>query len=215
METLTLAVEPRQTLGKGESGRIRRNGRVPGIFYGPGNQATSLSFNGREFQLKIAGLEGSHLIQLTSPYPALQDKIVILKEVQRHPLTSKVLHVDLYEVDVNKTITVAVPLHFVGKAEGVTAGGVLLTSMREISVECLPLNIPEFLEIDVSHLKINDSIHLEDIVLPPGAKAVFDTNETVVTITPPIAEEEAPAAPEAEGAAAAEQAATPAEEEEK
>jgi large subunit ribosomal protein L25 len=214
METLTLAVEPRQALGKEESGRIRRNGRVPGIFYGPGNQATSLSFDSREFQLKIAGLAGSHLIQLTSPHPALQDKIVILKEVQRHPVTSKVLHVDLYEVDINKTITVTVPLHFVGKAEGVTAGGVLLTSMREISVECLPRNIPEFTEIDISHLKINDSIHIEDIVLPPGVKAVFDTNEVVVTVTPPITEE-VPAAPEAVEAGAAEQAAAPAEEEKK
>lgn len=214
METLTLAVEPRQVLGKEESGRIRRNGRVPGIFYGPGNQATSLSFDSREFQLKMGGLEGSHLIQLTSPHPALQDKIVILKEIQRHPVTNKVLHVDLYEVDVNKTITVTVPLHFVGKAEGVTAGGVLLTSMREISVECLPRNIPGFVEIDVSHLKINDAIHIEEIALPSGVKAVFETNEVVVTVTPPIVEE-APAAPGAEATVAVEQAAAPTEGEEK
>jgi large subunit ribosomal protein L25 len=213
METITLAVEHRQALGKEESGRIRRNGRIPGIFYGSGNQATSLSFDDREFQLKIAGLEGSHLIQLTSPHPALQDKIVIFKEVQRHPVTSKVLHVDLYEVDINKAITVTVPLHFVGKAEGVTAGGILQTLMREISVECLPRNIPEFTEIDVSHLKINDSIHIADIVLPPGVKAVFDTNEAVVTVTQLMAE--VPAAPAVEEAGAAEQAAAPAEGEQK
>lgn len=211
METITLAVEPRQTLGKEESGRIRRNGRIPGIFYGPGNQATSLSFDGREFQLKIAGLEGSHLIQLTSQHPALQDKMVILKEVQRHPVTSNVLHVDLYEVDVNKTITVTVPLHFIGKAEGVTAGGILQTLMREISVECLPRNIPEFAEIDVSHLKMNDSIHIADIVLPSGVKAIFDTNEAVVTVTQPSVE--APPAPAEEAAGEAEQAAAPAGEE--
>jgi large subunit ribosomal protein L25 len=200
-------------LGKEESGRIRRKGRVPGIFYGPGNQATSLSFDGREFQLKIGGLEGSHLIQLTSPHPALQDKIVILKEVQRHPVTSDVLHVDLYEVDVNKTLTVTVPLHFIGKAEGVTAGGILQTLMREISVECLPRNIPEFMEVDVSHLKINESIHIADIVLPPGVNAVFDTNEAVVTVTQLAVE--APAAPAPVEAGAAEQAAAPAEGEQK
>ncbi|MGE0679435.1 MAG: 50S ribosomal protein L25 [Candidatus Binatia bacterium] len=213
METITLAVEPRQALGKEESGRLRRNGRVPGIFYGPSNQATSLSFDGREFQLKIGGLEGSHLIQLTSPHPALQDKIVILKEIQRHPVTSNVLHVDLYEVDVNKTITVTVPLHFIGKAEGVTAGGILQSLMREISVECLPRNIPEFMEIDVSHLKINDSIHIADIVLPQGVTAVFDTNEAVVTVAQPMTE--AQAAPEEGEAGAAEQAAAPAEGEQK
>ena len=209
METIILAVEPRQLLGKEESGRMRRNGKVPGVFYGPGNQATSLSFDSREFQLKIAGLEGSHLIQLTSQHPALQDKMVILKEIQRHPVTSNVLHVDLYEVDINKTLTVTVPLHFVGKAEGVTAGGILQTLMREISVECLPRSIPEFTEIDVSHLKINDSIHIADIVLPPGVKAVFDTNEAVVTVTQPAVE--APTAAVEGEAGAAEQAATPAE----
>jgi len=138
---------------------------------------------------------------------------VILKEIQRHPVTSHLLHVDLYEVDVSKPIAVTVPLHFTGKAEGVTAGGILQTLMRDIKVECLPRDIPAFVEVDVSHLKIHDSVHSADIVLPTGVKAAFDTNESVVTVVP-----QAAAAPttQAEGeAGAAAQPAAPAEAEKK
>lgn len=185
METISLPVEPRSTLGKGEAGRLRREGRFPGVFYSPGKQSTSLSINTREFQLKFAGLEGSHLIQLTSSHPDLQNKMVILKEIQRHPVTNHLLHVDFYEVDVDKTLRVTVPLHFLGKAEGVTAGGVLQPLMREITVECLPRSIPEFVEIDVTSLKIHDSVHIADILLPTGVTAIFDANEAVVTVTAP------------------------------
>jgi large subunit ribosomal protein L25 len=211
METITLTVEPRQTSGKGEAGRLRRRGQVPGIFYSPGKQATSLSINAREFQIKFAGLEGSHLIQLTSPLPEFQDRVAILKEIQRHPLTNDLVHVDLYEVDVNKPIQVTVALHFVGKAEGIVAGGNLQPLMREITVECLPREIPEFVEVDVSHLKIHESVHVADIALPPGVRAVFDANESIVTISAPVAA--APAA--AEGEAGAAPAAAPAETEKK
>lgn len=209
METITLTVEPRQTTGKGDAGRLRRTGHVPGIFYSPGKQATSLSINAREFHIKFAGLEGSHLIQLTSPLPEFQNRVAILKEVQRNPLTSALVHVDLYEVDVNKPLQVAVALHFVGKAEGIIAGGHLQPLMREITVECLPREIPEFVEVDVSHLKIHESIHIAEITLPTGVKAVFDVNEAVVTITAQVAaataaEGEAGATPTATAPAAAE-----------
>jgi large subunit ribosomal protein L25 len=214
METITLAVEPRQRQGKGAAGRLRRQGRVPGVFYGPGKHASPFSIDAREFHFKIAGLEGSHLIQLSSAAPEFQSKIAILKEVQRHPLTSALVHIDLYEVDVDKPIQVTVPLHFVGKAEGVTAGGVLQPLMREITVECLPREIPEFIEVDVSHLKIHDTIRISGIVLPTGVKAVFDADESIVSIAAPVAA--APAAPaEGEPAAAAAPAAAPAEAEKK
>lgn len=201
METITLTVEPRQSFGKEKAGRMRRQGQVPAVFYGPGKQASSLSLDAREFHFKLANLEGSHLIQFMSSQAAFQDKIAILKEVQRHPVTNALVHVDLYEVDVNKPIQVTVPFHFVGKAEGVVAGGNLQPLAREITVECLPREIPEFVEVDVSHLKIHDSIHVADITLPPGVTSVFDANEAIVTVTPPLAA--APAAAESEASAAA------------
>ncbi len=208
METITVTVESRKSLGKGEAGRMRRQGRVPGVFYGPGKQAASLSIDAREFRTKIGGLEGSHLIQLTSSLPELQDKIAILREVQRHPLTSELVHIDLYEVDVNKPLQITVPIHFLGKAEGVTLGGNLQPLMREITVECLPREIPEFVTADVSALKIHDSLHISDIPLPAGVKAIFDIDEAVVTVTAPIAA--APAAAAEEAPAATPAAAAPA-----
>ncbi len=191
METITLSVEPRGERGKEKVGRLRRKGKVPAIFYGPGKQATPVCFEAREFRIKLEGLEGSHVIQFSSPSAALHDKVVLLKEIQRHPVTNQVLHVDFYEVDVNKPIQAAVPLRFMGKAEGVIAGGVLQPLRREIVIECLPRDLPEFLEIDVSGLKIHDTIHIADLTLPAGVRAIYDTNDVVVSVLPPIVVPEA------------------------
>jgi large subunit ribosomal protein L25 len=165
----------------------------------------------REFHTKLASLEGSHLIQLQSPLVDLNDKLVLLKEVQRHPVTDVLLYVDFYEVDVTKPIEVTVSLHFTGKAAGVTAGGVLQPVRREITLECLPRDIPEFIEVDVSALGIHDTIHIEDLTLPAGVRAVYDTNVTVVTIAPPTVVEEEVPAEVAEEAAPTEGGAAPAE----
>lgn len=200
METITLTVEPRGEIGKEKAGRLRRKGKVPGIFYGPGKPSTSICFDAHEFRMKLEGLEGSHLIQFASAEAQLHAKVALVKEVQRHPVTNQVLHVDFYEVDVNKPIQATVPLHFVGKAEGVTAGGVLQPLRREITVECLPRDLPEFLEVDVSRLQIHDVIHVADLALPAGIKAVYDTNDPIVSVLPPIVTHEA--APEAAPTAA-------------
>jgi large subunit ribosomal protein L25 len=213
METIVLAVEDRQVKNKGDAGRIRRNGKVPAVFYGPGKTGAPICVDAREFRFKLDGLEGSHLIQLTSPSSAVNAKLALLKEVQRHPVTNAPVHIDFYEVDVNKPIEVTVPLHFVGKAQGVTAGGILQSLRREITVECLPREIPEFIEVDVSSLALHGSVHISELILPTGAKAVYDTDDPVVTVVSPVAAEtkapteavegEAAAAPEAATAAAA------------
>ncbi|MBI3249596.1 MAG: 50S ribosomal protein L25 [Deltaproteobacteria bacterium] len=210
METIVLTVEPRTDRGKGNAGRLRRQGRVPAVFYGPGKPAASVSIDAREFHFKIAGLEGSHLIQLASSQLDLHDKIAILREVQRHPVTDGLVHVDFLQVDENKPLQVAVALHFVGKAEGVTAGGQLQSAMRAITVECLPREIPEFIEIDVTHLKVHDSIHISGITLPPGVRAVFDADESVVSVTSLAAETPASEVAAAPAVAAAAPAAAPA-----
>jgi large subunit ribosomal protein L25 len=155
----------------------------------------------------LTGLEGSHLLQLLSPTAELNEKVALLKEIQRHPVTSELLHVDFYEIDVNKPLQATVPLHFIGKAQGVVAGGILQSMRRDITVECLPRDIPEFIDIDVSGLNIHDAIHIADLTLPAGVQAVYETNDQVVTVVPPLAEAK-PAEAEAEGAA---EGATPAE----
>ncbi len=207
METVILKVEDRQVTTKGDSGRLRRSGKVPAVFYGPGKSSAPICVDAKEFRFKLDGLEGSHLIQLDSPGSAVNAKLALLKEVQRHPVSSAPVHIDFYEVDVNKAIEVTVPLHFIGKAAGVTAGGVLQSLRREITVECLPREIPEFVEVDVTPLALHGSVRISEIPLPTGVKAVFDTDDSVVIIASPTAAETKTTAEGAEGEVAA---ATPA-----
>ncbi len=207
METVPLRIEQRQEKGKGPARRLRRTGRVPGVFYGSGNSAFSISFDTKEFITRVARLEGSRLIQFHSPEAILNNKVTLLKEIQAHPVTGQILHADFYEVDLTKQIRVAVPLHFVGKAEGVTAGGILQPLRREVEVGCLPTDIPEFIEIDVSRLGIRHALHVSELALPQGVQAVYDTDFAVVNVLAPVVVEEKAeevVAPVAEGAAPAE-----------
>jgi large subunit ribosomal protein L25 len=161
-----------------------------------------LELNKKEFSSRVAGLEGSHLVRLKSSSTSLADKVALVKQMQFHPITGEVIHADLYEVDLTARIQVRVPLHFVGKAAGVVRGGILQPIVREIDVECLPLDIPEFFNVEVSGLDIGDSIHIEDLAMPEGVTAVYDSNIALVTVVPPTVEEApAPAAAPVEGVA--------------
>ena len=215
MEIVSVTVEKRAESGKGPARRARAAGKVPGIFYGPNQeQAIGLALDEKEFAKKIAVLEGSALIQFQSAAPELASRMVLLREVQEHPVTGAVLHADFYEVDLTKKLEVTVPLHFTGKPVGVEEGGILQPIVREVTVLCLPTEIPAFIDVDVSALGIHDSIHVEELKVPQGIELVYDDNFTVVTVSPPTVEEvkvEAPAEGEAAAAAApAEGAAVPA-----
>jgi large subunit ribosomal protein L25 len=197
LETVEIQIEPRESGSRGTTKRLRRSGKLPGIFYGPKADPVPLVIDQKEFSGRFAGLEGSHLIRTKSASPLLTDKVALVKELQFHPVTGEVLHVDFYEVDLTVKIQVKVPLHFVGKAAGVVKGGILQPIVREIEVECLPMDIPEYLNVEVSSLEIGHSLHVEDLSMPEGADAIYDTNFTLVTVVPPTVEEapvaEAPA----------------------
>jgi len=208
VETLEIHADAREKIKKRDAKRLLRSGKIPGILYGPKIPSVSLAFDKREFSNRIAGLEGSHLVRLKSSTASLADKVALVKDMQYHPISGDVIHADLYEVDLTAKITVHVPLHFVGKAAGVGRGGILQPIVREMEVECLPLDIPEFFNVDVSGLDIGDSVHIEDLAMPEGVTAIYESNLPVVSVVPPTVEE-APAAAAApvEGAEAA--AATP------
>lgn len=203
MQAVELRAELRTGSGKERARSLRRSGRFPAVFYGPKRDTMTIEIDSHEFRLKISSLEGSHLIRLASSSSDLNDKMVLVKETQHHPVTGAVLHADLYEVDMTANIRVPVPLHFVGKAEGVVLGGILQPVRREIEVECLPTDIPEYIEVDVTALNIHDAIHVSDVTLPAGVVAIYDTDFAVVTVLPPTVEA-APAAEAAEAAAPAE-----------
>jgi large subunit ribosomal protein L25 len=205
METLIIEVEGREAGGKGAARRIRGEGKMPAVFYGPNSPARSIAVNAHEFNKRVAHLEGSHLLELRSRDSGLDQRKVLLRDIQFDPVAGVAMHADFYEVALDRAIEVKVPLHFEGKAAGVTLGGILQPIMREVTVSCLPTAIPEFIAVDVTAIGIHESIHLNDLQMPQGAEIVSRDNDPVVTVLPPSieakpAEEEAAAA---EGAAAA------------
>jgi large subunit ribosomal protein L25 len=204
LETLEIRVDARQTGRKRDARRLRRAGKIPAILYGPKTPPVPLELNKKEFSSRVAGLEGSHLVRLKSAATTLAEKVALVKEMQYHPITGEVIHTDLYEVDLTARIQVNVPLHFVGKAVGVVRGGILQPIVREIEVECLPLDIPQFFNVEVSELDIGDAVHVEELQMPENVTAIYESNFALVTVVPPTVEEAptAAAAP-AEGAVAA------------
>jgi large subunit ribosomal protein L25 len=210
LETLEIRVDARDKQRKRDAKRLLRSGKIPAVLYGPKTEAVALALDQREFTSRVAGLEGSHLVRLKSAAPSLAEKVALVKEMQYHPISGGVIHADLYEVDLTAKITVRVPLHFIGKAAGVVRGGILQPIVREIEVECLPLDIPEFFNVDVSALDIGDSVHIEELTMPAGVTAVSEADQALVAVVPPTVEE-APAAPEPVEGAVATPAAAPAE----
>jgi large subunit ribosomal protein L25 len=216
MDAVEITIERRTDTGKGSVGRLRRTGIVPAVFYGPKRNTVNINVNAAEFEKKLLHLEGSHLIRLVNGGGDvdLHDKMALLREKQVHPVTGIVLHADFYEVDLTERLVVSIPLHFLGKAAGVVVGGILQPILRELEVECLPTEIPEFIDVDVSPLGIHEAVHVSDLTLPAGVTVVGDASRTVVTVVPPTIEETKPAeaaeAAPAEGAPAEGTAATPA-----
>jgi large subunit ribosomal protein L25 len=189
VETVEIQIEPRETGTKGKAKRLRRDGKLPGVFYGPKAQTVPLEVDRKDFMSRVADLEGSHLIRIKSGSPLLADKVALVKEMQFHPVTGEVLHADFYEVDLSAKIRVKVPLHFVGKAVGVVRGGILQPIVREVEVECLPMDIPEFFDVEVSELDIGDSLHVTGLAMPEGVVAASESDLTLVTVVPPSIEE--------------------------
>jgi large subunit ribosomal protein L25 len=129
--------------------------------------------------------------------------MAIIQEVQHHPVTGRVLHVDFHGVSANEEIESSVPVEVIGEAIGVKSyGGILEQSLRALTISCLPSNLPEFINVDVSALNIGDTLHVKDIVLPAGVTAVEEAERTVFHVTEPkVIVEEAPVAAEAAAAA--------------
>lgn len=197
-----LAVEPRETYGKGASRRLRqRENKVLGIIYGGDEkpQPVSLAYNHVKKALENEAVF-SHILTLTQKS---KKERVVLKDIQRHPYQPKILHMDFLRVSENKPITMHVPLHFLGEktAPGVMEGGIVTHHMVELEVRCLPRDLPEFIEIDISQSPLDTVIHLSQIVLPKNVEmlAVIHGSEDdlpVVSIHKPkivVDEEEASA----------------------
>jgi large subunit ribosomal protein L25 len=203
-----LIAEFRDDQGKGASRRLRHAGRVPAILYGGQREPRALSLDHTKLQLALDNEKFySSIVELKV---GDQTQTAILRDVQRHPWKNQVVHVDLQRVYENEKIRLSVPLHYSGEAvsPGVkTEGGMMSHLKNELVVECLPKDLPEYLEIDVSGLHLNQSLHISDIKLPEGVTSVelqSGKNPSIVAVHAMRAEEvEVPVAAAAEGAAAA------------
>jgi large subunit ribosomal protein L25 len=194
----------RKTTGNGPARSLRRDGMFPAILYGPGTQPILLTVNVREFDHAVQkGNIRRTIFALNIQNGATLTKPAVIKEIQRHPVSGRFLHVDFYEIDMQRKLRVMVPIMPKGKAKGEEFGGMMQIIEREIEVFCLPGEIPDALELDVADLGIGDALHVKDIALPAGVELPAGVNYTVVTVVSQKAEA-APTAGEAEAGEAAE-----------
>ena len=186
---MQLDVEERAERGSAAVRRLRKQGLIPGVIYGGGNDPVAFSVGERELRRALTTDHGLNaILDVTIDGDA---RPAIVKEYQRDPLTGRVTHVDLIVVRLDQVIQTAVSVELVGDSTGVREGGVLQQVAREITVEALPLEVPDRIAVDVSALGIGDSIRLEDIAEPEGVRFVDDPHETVIaTVTVPTRVEE-------------------------
>lgn len=183
----------RHEMGKGASRRLRRDEKVPGVVYGGGKDAVPLTF---EHKHVAKALENesfySRILHLRT---GSDSERVILKDVQRHPFKPRIAHVDFQRVRSDEKLHMHIPLHFTNadKAPGAKAGGLISHIMSDVEVSCLPDDLPEYIEIDIAEMELNQIIHLSDIKLPKGVEIIaltHDDDKPVVSIHMPRVEEE-------------------------
>jgi len=196
-KNVSLAASPRQHTGKGAARQARFQGKVPAVIYGHGRATESLEVEAKALEKALAGVEpASTIIDLTVDGKTAK---TLIREIQRHPTRPDIIHVDFYEIHAEEKVTLKVPVHLVGNPDGVrNAGGVLDQVTREVEIEVLPAHIPDRVELDVTALKIGDSLHVSALAIP-NATILTGAELTIATVVPPRAEEVAAPPPEAAG----------------
>ena len=187
--TVQLSAERRSANGKGAARQLRLHGKIPAVLYGHGREPESLALSAAEFdRILAAGAHETTIFGLSVEGTELQ---ALVREVQRHPVRPKsVLHVDFLEIHAGELLTLAVPIRLVGVPDGVrNQGGVLDQIMRELEIRVLPTDIPDHIDVDVNALRVHDSIHVRDIVVP-NAEVLEDEDATICTVSAPRVEEE-------------------------
>jgi len=202
MKSVALKAAPRLLSRRAGAKALRAGGRIPAVIYGRQATAQNLEVNAKEMEDLIHhSVSENLLVDLAIKDDARPQRLALVQEIQHHPLTGQVLHVDFHEIAADEKVIVMVPVETVGEAEGVkTDGGVLEHVLFRIKVRGLAKDLPEDITVDVSHLKIGQAIHLGEIPTPPGCEIVGDKHVPVIAVAAPRTEEEEAA----EAAAAAE-----------
>jgi large subunit ribosomal protein L25 len=202
MKSVPLNASSRSLARRAGAKTLRDSGRIPAVIYGRQAKAQNLEVKAKEMEDLIHhSISENLLVDLEVKDDARPKRLALVQEVQHHPLSGKILHVDFHEVAENEKVTISVPVETIGEAEGVkTEGGVLEHVLFKIKAHALPKDLPELITVDVSHLKIGQAIHLGEIKAPPGVEFVGDKGIPVIAVAAPRTEEEEAA----EAAAAAE-----------
>lgn len=182
MELLELNAVTRTESGKGQARTLRREGRLPAVLYGPNTDPVLLSIDLSELEDIAKGGSAGQAILSISVKGEKKPRTAMIKEMQISPLSRDYLHIDFYEVDMKQKINVMVPVTTTGKCIGIEMGGMTQLIRRELEVLCLPGEIPEFIEIDITELNIGDSVHVEDVQLEGDIEIPHDVDFTILTI---------------------------------
>jgi len=198
MKSVPLNAFPRVQKRRGGVKKLRSAGRIPAVIYGRQAQPQNLELTGKEIEELIHhSVSENMLVDLAVQDDSRPKRLALVQEVQHHPLSGKVLHVDLHEVAENEKVTIMVPVETVGEAAGVkTGGGVLEHVLFKIKARALPKDLPEQIIVDVSHLELGRAVHLGEIKAPPGVEILGDKDVPVIACAVPRTEEEEAAAAE-------------------
>jgi len=202
MDVILEAVK-RNTFGRNEAGRLRRAGQIPAVLYGGGGEGVALAVDPKSLSRILHSKSGVNTL-ISLKYDGASDTRVLVKAYQLEPVGHRLLHADFYKVAMDKTIQVTVPVHLAGEAKGVKAqGGVVDFVNREITIECLPADIPEHITVDIAELMLHQGIRVRDLAAAENKwKAVTDGDLLLVHVVMPKVEEVV-ATPEGAATAAA------------
>jgi large subunit ribosomal protein L25 len=214
-----LTAQRRTQIGRNAIKKIKASGMVPGVIYGSAQEPVNLQINGRELLNLLSRASGENILVELEIVDGgeKQNALAMIQEIQHHPLQREIVHVDFHAVSANETVSAEVPIEAVGEAIGVKVhGGLLEHILRYLEVECLPGDLPQVIEVDVTNLDIGQSLHVRELNLPSGVEAITDAEQTVVAVVESRVEEEVvepvvtPTAPEVITAKKPEEGAAPA-----
>ena len=206
MKQVPLNAKTRTEKGSSRSRRLRTSGFVPAEIYGHKEANQSIEISAKELGQILTTSKGENIFFALNIEGAKGEPVVaVLKEIQYNKVSSSVMHADFHKIKMNEKIRIKIPVRVINGdlCEGVKVGGVLQTLLRSVEVQCLPTQIPEAIQVDAAHLNIGDSIHVSDLKLPEGVRAIQSAGSVVVSVAQQMAEEVKAVAPTAEGAAAA------------
>ena len=181
MEFHNLSAKPRTTKGNSPARVLRRDGAIPAVIYGPGKDPVSISVSVYDLE-QVMKAANSRQLFVNLAIEGGETRKAMLKELQRHPVKGSFIHADFYEVAMDRKVRVMVPVTTVGKCVGVEMGGMLQIIRRELEALCMPSDIPEKIEIDITDLEMGESVHVEDIEMEGDVELVHEVNFTVLTV---------------------------------